>query len=204
MRRAAVRKPGTGTVSPWKVGDTNGWLTITDTAHGLGSEPKRLWFICSCKCGGTAQIVSHAMKRRTSCGCGGERDRRNQQACLKRRLPGDLAARRSTYGMYRNAAKDRHLEFSVSFEEFSELIDKACAYCGSPPVLHKRPRNIGGDIVRNGVDRVVNAVGYVTGNCVPCCKICNRMKLNLSEQEFLDHIRRIHEHRLHATGSDRG
>lgn len=45
--------------------------------------------------------------------------------------------------------------------------------------------------VYNGIDRVNNAKGYVTGNVVSCCKNCNLMKKNMSADAFIAHVRRI-------------
>jgi hypothetical protein len=40
----------------------------------------------------------------------------------------------------------------------------------------------------NGLDRVDNARGYESGNVVPCCDPCNRMKGTLSREAFLEHV----------------
>ncbi|HEC67150.1 MAG TPA: hypothetical protein ENI23_17875 [bacterium] len=42
-----------------------------------------------------------------------------------------------------------------------------------------------------GLDRVDNKKGYELENCVPCCKICNSMKMTMDKDEFLKHIKRI-------------
>ena len=44
----------------------------------------------------------------------------------------------------------------------------------------------------NGVDRVENTNGYLTGNCVSCCHICNRAKGEMTVNEFYDWINKIH------------
>jgi len=48
-------------------------------------------------------------------------------------------------------------------------------------------------LIYNGIDRVDNAIGYLTDNCVACCKVCNRAKLQMSKNEFFDHIKKIYE-----------
>jgi hypothetical protein len=48
----------------------------------------------------------------------------------------------------------------------------------------------------HSIDRVDNSLGYVIGNCVPCCKLCNSMKSNLPKKTFLDHSKRIVKHQL--------
>jgi hypothetical protein len=77
---------------------------------------------------------------------------------------------------YKNGAKRRGLEWLLTDGEALELMSLSCCYCGSD----------GG-----GIDRVDNSRGYVSGNCVPCCKICNHMKGTLETSRFLDHISKI-------------
>lgn len=37
----------------------------------------------------------------------------------------------------------------------------------------------------NGIDRYDNSLGYVSSNCVPCCAMCNRVKLDRDVDGFL-------------------
>lgn len=50
----------------------------------------------------------------------------------------------------------------------------------------------GSKLFRNGIDRVDNSLGYILSNVVSCCKICNYMKKDLSEQEFQDQCERVY------------
>lgn len=52
-----------------------------------------------------------------------------------------------------------------------------------------------GDYLYNGIDRFDNNIHYILSNCVPCCKICNRMKHTMTAQEWLDHLDRITKQR---------
>jgi len=45
----------------------------------------------------------------------------------------------------------------------------------------------------DGVDRVDNTKGYTKENCVPCCKICNRLKSDLTKEEFEEYQKRVKE-----------
>ena len=69
------------------------------------------------------------------------------------------------YKQYYTKAHKRELKFELTLEQFAELIQKPCQYCN-----HSKE----GDA--NGIDRMNNTIGYVVGNCVPCCEMCNRMK----------------------------
>ena len=46
-------------------------------------------------------------------------------------------------------------------------------------------------IKANGIDRIDSTQGYELINSVPCCTICNRMKLDHSKMDFLTHIQKI-------------
>ncbi len=78
--------------------------------------------------------------------------------------------RNSTSGKYyygKWEAKKRNIEFLLTFEEYSKIIEnKNCYYaCGN---------NISDTCL--SLDRVDNNKGYIVGNVVPCCINCNRLK----------------------------
>jgi hypothetical protein len=73
--------------------------------------------------------------------------------------------------VYRRNAKIRELEFSISKADFQLLLDKDCYYCGN---------------ISKGVDRIDSLIGYTKDNCVSCCKKCNRMKVDMNKQDFID------------------
>jgi 5-methylcytosine-specific restriction endonuclease McrA len=45
--------------------------------------------------------------------------------------------------------------------------------------------------LKNGIDRIDSNKGYTMDNCVSCCWTCNRMKGNMTQQNFLEHISKI-------------
>lgn len=71
----------------------------------------------------------------------------------------------------------RGIKFELSFEQFQELINNKCNYCDT-------------DNCR-GVDRIDSSLSYTLQNSVPCCKICNVMKNDMSNEDFLNHIKKI-------------
>lgn len=90
---------------------------------------------------------------------------------------------------YKNGARYRKLEFSISDAKVKELIQKPCYYCKEDKTLSTTT-----DIysyLHNGIDRVDNNQGYILGNVVPCCKFCNRAKGTYSDKEFIDFCRKI-------------
>lgn len=89
--------------------------------------------------------------------------------------------------------KAKHKEFELTLEEFSKLVHDNCAYCGAPPEKNSEfyqglRRKSTEDVPVNGIDRIDSNLGYVVGNCVPCCSYCNRMKSDLSFNEFSNRI----------------
>lgn len=107
----------------------------------------------------------------------------------KRSLDGRWASCRlcSRYTDYRRRAKKREIvegdlrfRWELTREQFYELHDGACTYCGTPKA--------------NGIDRVASEIGYTPENSTPCCYICNTMKLDHSVEEWLAHIRKVLTH----------
>lgn len=96
------------------------------------------------------------------------------------------------YDLYRSSAEKRKKAFALSLAEFAGLIQQPCHYCGTNPRSVKEWN--GFRLVYNGIDRQDNARGYEMGNCVPCCKLCNMAKHQLSVAEFTAHVRRIVDH----------
>jgi hypothetical protein len=47
-----------------------------------------------------------------------------------------------------------------------------------------------GEYLYNGLDRVDNTKGYIISNIVSCCGQCNRAKGILSQEEFLQWLKR--------------
>jgi hypothetical protein len=105
---------------------------------------------------------------------------------LFRVLPPGRAARNRVLKGYRGGAYARGLAWELTEEEFDGLIVQNCAYCGCvPSMVAKGTGTRSGDFIHGGIDRVDNAQGYVMGNVVPCCRICNRAKMAMSHAEFM-------------------
>jgi hypothetical protein len=98
------------------------------------------------------------------------------------------------FAAYRAKAAKRGYIFDLSFNEFRTLASGNCHYCGVEPKQVRKQPTCPTVYVYNGVDRKDNALGYVSGNCVPCCRICNQAKSDLSYEEFVAWLRRVHFH----------
>jgi len=97
------------------------------------------------------------------------------------------------YGIYTRAATKRGYSFSLSKKQFLYITNLPCHYCNELPsdtcTYEYLVTNYSRDV--NGLDRLDNSIGYTSSNCVPCCKVCNRMKSTMSFEEFVDKCKRI-------------
>lgn len=88
------------------------------------------------------------------------------------------------YSTYKRNAKIKDRTFNLTKKEFKNLISQSCYYCG----IKGNPYN--------GIDRIDSNNGYVLENLVPCCFVCNRMKMDLTIQKFLKKCEKITHHRF--------
>ena len=82
------------------------------------------------------------------------------------------------FNKYKENAKRKNIVFSLSKEEFIIFWQKSCYYCND-------------EIKTIGLDRVSNIKGYGIENVVPCCHICNGMKEEMTQFEFLSQCKKI-------------
>lgn len=97
----------------------------------------------------------------------------------------------SVYLRYKQNATARGYKFNLTRKAFAVLIDGACHYCGYVGGS-QLSKGLGKYKVRyTGIDRLDNTKGYIKGNVVTCCKVCNRAKKDLSYGMFIDYIQRL-------------
>ena len=138
---------------------------------------------CRCSCGNIKQVkVSEiASGRAKSCGC-------LSREALDKGVSKYEAGFRAVLRVYKYSAKEGSLDFSLSEDCFKDITQSDCTYCGKEPSQFQTRFS---EFKYNGIDRVDNSLGYVASNCVPCCKLCNRMKDVLSVDEFKEHIKTV-------------
>lgn len=88
-------------------------------------------------------------------------------------------AKENRYNNYKKNAKKRNLSFDLTKEQFYNLTTQPCNYCG--------------EFIKeyNGIDRINSSIGYTLDNCVSCCEICNKMKLDYNIDFWLEHMNKI-------------
>lgn len=82
---------------------------------------------------------------------------------------------------YIRSAKARGIEWNLTPEQFEELWQHHCYYCGDK-------------ITTIGIDRKDNSKGYEVENILPCCHVCNIMKRSMTVEEFKNHIEKIYNY----------
>lgn len=145
---------------------------------------------------------SSARRFLTKCDCGKERivKRRylltNSEPCCCKcafgKRPQSLKRQDKYIRIYKMliaSAKKRSKTCLIDFDDFKKIIIKDCYYCNEPPKLLKWEKKF--EIFVNGIDRLNNNIGYELHNCVPCCAICNTMKMCLNVDDFYSHIKKI-------------
>lgn len=158
-------------------GDTFGTLTVIGDKRGGRSR----LLVCQCVCGAIETISAKTLRRRVGKSC-------------QHGLPDEHGtALRDLMRRYRRSAAKRGLLFTLTEQEFTQIIAQPCYYCGAPPSgKHysdwKRKRYA---LIFTGIDRADSAFDYTVENSRPCCTVCNYAKGTMSAPEYVDHCRRV-------------
>jgi len=158
------------------------WTVVSRTRRR-----NRTYLLCKCDCGNEREIMAYDLiKGKTkSCGCYA----REITSKIKRIEPG-LAAKRTVYNHYRVSSRYKDNSFELSFEQFLNLTQQDCHYCGEV-LSNFESGNGNGGFKYNGIDRKDNTKGYTIENCVSCCKKCNFIKKDMSYDEFINYIKKV-------------
>lgn len=147
----------------------------------------RKFFKCRCDCGTIKTIQGSLMSsgNTQSCGC--------YQSELKksRRIPNNHGEVTAVILGYQRHALARGLDFLLTRADVIEIITGNCHYCGQPPSNRKTTKNSILPFLYSGIDRIDSKKDYTRDNVVPCCKICNNAKSDLTLDEFKGWISRL-------------
>ena len=166
---------------PKKIDLTGKRFDRLEVLRDAGRSPdKSILWECRCDCGTVCLKRSGDLRsgKSRSCGC--------LRTELIRKASGECAFHRLYRRYKQECAEKRGLEFTLTEEEFRYLTQRPCHYCGAGPSLKMVVARAHGDYLYNGIDRIDNLLGYVSGNCVACCKQCNWVKGTLGVEGFLD------------------
>lgn len=177
-------------------GHKYGHLTLLYPTRSGGSG-KGVYWMAKCDCGNIKEVRGSdaAGNKIKSCGnCQYHTDLLEEAAAKGVKLRGWTKSIRVQHLRYIRSAVKRGIEWRLSPEEFLALVKKDCTYCNGAPREYKakftkRGRTI--TTVMNGIDRLDSSLGYVSGNVVPCCGTCNKMKMAMDESVFMIHVLKI-------------
>jgi hypothetical protein len=164
------------------VGSKFGALTVigavTKQMTYKGHFESRSW--AKCDCGRKIAVFNYALRSRNVGSCGCHINRKKQDAVWVRV--------RSNFAIGARARGHGRMRLSVA--QVKHICSMPCFYCGCPPQNELKGRKRGRSTLKTvlkytGIDQVKPGRGYLPGNVLPCCFICNRAKLDLSLREFL-------------------
>ncbi len=170
-----------------------GRLTVLEHAGthvAKGGGKSSLWK-CQCSCGNTAVVRGAQLRNGKVRSCGCIKQEQMSKLGKLRVLAAGESQRNLVLAQYKTQASQRSLVWTISDAEFDNLTQQNCHYCGVEPSNKLSRSRLNGTFVYGGIDRKDNEQGYTRGNVVPCCAVCNRMKLALSPEEFIQHLQRI-------------
>jgi hypothetical protein len=162
-----------------QAGSNYNMLTVTSFSHY--DKRWRRFYNAKCVCGNNVIVQGSCMVsgNTKSCGCYSMIIRKNK------RIPNNHSEITSIILGYKRHAKERGFKWLLTRNDIINIIKKNCHYCGLPPSNIKKTKNsINGGLRYSGIDRVDSLNHYTVDNIVPCCKICNYAKSNLSLSEF--------------------
>lgn len=197
VRQAACVTPYIPSTKINLVGSRFSKLTVTSLLKSGEWE-------CRCDCGNTIArstgYLNYHASSRQSC-------KRCAQRLNRTKSPGE-GSWKVYYNNYRRGAEKRNLRFDLNLQQFKDICGQNCYYGGESPRQYNKysseqalakgvdPETLAnGWILINGIDRLDSSIGYIQGNIVPCCSRCNYAKLDRSEEEFLQTVKSIYEHR---------
>lgn len=146
----------------------------------------RAQWLCKCECGKEIVVRSNAFKtgNTKSCGC-------LSMDLKKQRLPNNRGVINQIILQYKRHARDRNLDWNLSYDDVVEIIQKPCFYCGTEKSNHFTTKHCKEGYDYNGIDRVDSRKGYEINNVVPCCKTCNVAKNNMNQKDFILWVHKV-------------
>jgi len=171
-------------------GERFGKLVVLSFSHCDKYENySRSYWNCLCDCGNIVEVRRDHLTRGKTRSCG----------CLRSEKRGYRTDEGHTslvkiFCNYKHEAKKKKREFEITFEQFERISKLNCYYCGSEPFGYSFMKGANGGVSYNGMDRIDSSRGYTLDNVVPCCGICNRAKLDMTQSDFFLWIKRIVNH----------
>ena len=119
---------------------------------------------------------------------------------LWRKIKDSGSSKNKLFRSYIIKSKKRGIFFDLTKDYFLSITSKDCNYCGSKPSQEVRCKKNSIPYIYNGIDRQNSDIGYIVGNCVPCCKKCNYAKQSMNVDSFVDWIKKVYNHFVASIG----
>lgn len=150
------------------------------------SKWREYHYKCRCDCGNTTIVSrSHLISGATkSCGCW-QRDKN---------WTGHEEISGSYWGHTQTRARLADIEHTVTIEDAWQVFvdqDRKCALSGVTLTFCRKFNDEGKDKQTASLDRIDSSKGYTFGNVQWLHKTVNKMKLNMTDEEFVEWCRRI-------------
>lgn len=171
------------------------------TLSGKYKKLPRTWFyICQHECGRTRKFLAHQL----------DKDKQPCKLCMAGKLrmkETEYLIINTEYRKYKSSAKSKGYSFELDLEDFARLIKASCNYCGQEPynvksIPSNRTKREIATALLGGIDRLDSSMGYIAGNVVPACWICNRAKSTMSVSEWLKMVQLWYARTGARTGTD--
>ena len=184
------------------LGNKYGRLTVVSLVDSIIEEGKyRTAYLCRCDCGNELIIKRHSLQSTRgprSCGCLLAEQRTNL-GLKKRKFEPHIATARMIF-------QYRYSDGDLSFDDFYQLSQQCCYYCGCDPstsynkFVHRDGSKVSqyaidnGKFTYNGLDRIDSNFTHNKNNVVPCCAMCNRAKMDHSQNELAQWICKVYDY----------
>lgn len=160
-----------------------------------GGAGKGMYWLAQCDCGNIKEVRGADVASGRIKTCGSCEYHKNIMAIKPPRPHPREAGIRAQLRRYIASALKRKISWLLTPEQFSEITSQDCTYCGAHPRAYKSralSRRKGYVITHmNGVDRIDSSGPYTLANTVPCCSVCNKMKMSLEARFFIEHCTKI-------------
>lgn len=157
--------------------------------HLYKSDKNGTQWTCKCKCGNIKIIHRHSLiqgKSKSCVFCAGLKKRNKEEYRL------------AFYNATKINAKDRNIEFNISYEYLKDLFykkqNRKCALSGEELKFANTNKGHFNKETTASLDRIDSTKGYIEGNVQWIHKDINKMKSAFSQIQFLNWCEKINNH----------